>query len=69
MKYLLLLPLCLIPACSTTNITKLAQAMSKDNAHIHIEVKSIYGTVTFDREMPANCGTNVTETKTTVLRQ
>jgi len=69
MRYLLLLPLCLISACSTTNITKLAQAMSKDNAHIHIEVKSIYGTVTFDREMPVGCATNVTKTETTILRQ
>jgi hypothetical protein len=66
-----LIPLCLIAlcGCSTTNITKLAQAMSKDNAHVHIEVRSVYGVITFDREMPVNSGTNVTKTETTILRQ
>ncbi len=59
----LILLLCLpLVGCSTTNITKLAQAMSKDNAHVHIEVKSIYGTVTFDREMPQGPMTNIQTT-------
>ncbi len=70
MKYLFLfLILILLTSCSTTNITKLAGAMAKDNAHIHIEVHSPWGTMTLDREMPANCGTNVTKTETTILRQ
>lgn len=67
MRYLLLLLLC--SGCSTTNVTKFAQAMSKDTAHIHLEIYSPYGKVIFDREMPASCGTNVTKTETTVLRQ
>ena len=41
--------------CSTTNITKLVEAASKDPAAVQIRVTSIYGTVTYQR---ANPGTN-----------
>lgn len=68
MKKLLPILLLSLTGCSTTNITKLTQALAKDNAHVHIEIKSIYGTVTFDREMPNPYGTNVVTTSTAILR-
>jgi hypothetical protein len=51
-----LLPLCLMAlcGCSTTNITKLAQAMAKDNATIFFSVSSVYGTVKFIRTNPGS---------------
>lgn len=62
---ILLLSLC---GCATTNITEMTKALSKDNAHVHIEVRSPWGTVTFDREMPNPYGTNVVTTSTAILR-
>lgn len=45
----LLLCLCLTAGCSTTNITKLVGALSKDPACVAVQVTSVYGTVTFVR--------------------
>ena len=63
-KLLLLSPL--LFGCSTTNITKLAQQFKDDKAHVHVEIRSIYVTVIFDREMPAAPGTNIETTVKTV---
>ena len=59
-----LLPLCLVAlcGCSTTNITKLVEAAAKDNAKVRIEVKTIYGTLVYEREMPQPTGTNFQST-------
>lgn len=50
MKKLLLLailsPFC---GCSTTNITKLTQALAKDPAIVVVKVGTVYGTVNFTR--------------------
>lgn len=43
---ILLLCLC---GCSTTNISKLVQALSKDPATIRIRVTSVYGTMDVTR--------------------
>ncbi len=40
----------LLCGCSSTNITKLVQAAAKDPAKVHIEVRSPWGTVTYDRD-------------------
>ena len=68
MRRFLALLLCGLCGCSTTNLTKVLEAAGKDHAHWHIEVKSIYGSVTIDREMPQGAGTNVTTTSTAVIR-
>ncbi len=44
---ILLISMC---GCSSTNITKLVQAAAKDPAKVHIEVRSPWGTVTYDRD-------------------
>jgi len=66
MKKLLPLLLCLC-GCSTTNITKLVEAAAKDPAHVHIEVRSVYGVITYDRSFPEPVGTNVETTVKTVI--
>jgi hypothetical protein len=35
--------------CSTTNITKLTQALAKDPAIVVVSVNSVYGTIKFTR--------------------
>ncbi len=55
MKYLLLFPLLiLLPACSTTNITKLAEQLKNDPATVDIQVQTIYGSLIFHRQFPTN---------------
>jgi uncharacterized lipoprotein len=59
----LLLGIVLLSGCSTTNITKLVQAAAKDPAKVHIEVRSPWGTITYDRDNSLAAGghrTNVT---------
>jgi hypothetical protein len=38
-----------LTGCSTTNISKLVQALSKDPATVAISVQSVYGTMYFMR--------------------
>lgn len=46
MKTILALSLLLVlTGCSTTNISKLTQALSKDPAIVSVKVSSVYGTV------------------------
>ena len=47
MKLLALLLLC--AGCSTTNITKLTQALAKDPAIVVLKVGTVYGTINFTR--------------------
>ena len=49
MKRWFLIPLLLLPGCSTTNITKLTEALAKDPAIVVIKVGTVYGTVNFTR--------------------
>ena len=54
----LLISLSIVPllaGCSTTNITKLALALSKDQAAVRVRVMTPYGSIEYDR---ANPGTN-----------
>jgi hypothetical protein len=53
MKTLLCL-LLLCAGCSTTNVTKLVQALAKDPATVAVQVTSVYGTVTFVRVNDTN---------------
>jgi hypothetical protein len=39
----------LLTGCSTTNVTKLVGALSKDPACVAVQITSVYGTVTFVR--------------------
>jgi uncharacterized lipoprotein YajG len=39
----------LLTGCSSTNITKLVGALSKDPACVAVQITSVYGTVTFVR--------------------
>lgn len=48
-KLLLLVSLSLLSGCSTTNITKLTQALAKDPAIVVVKVGTVYGTVNFTR--------------------
>jgi hypothetical protein len=53
MKTLIITAVLLLCAgCSTTNISKLVQAASKDPATVHLRVSSIYGTVDYWRINP-----------------
>jgi len=52
---LLALPLC---GCSTTNISELVKAAAQDPAKVHLEVRSVYGIVTYDRQFPDGWRTN-----------
>jgi hypothetical protein len=54
MKIILLLLLCGMTGCSTTNITKLVGALAKDPATVAISVQSVYGTVYFLRTGTTN---------------
>jgi hypothetical protein len=45
----LYLPLLLLTGCSTTNITKLTEALAKDPAIVVIKVGTVYGTVNLTR--------------------
>ena len=54
MKTLLLLGICFLTGCSTTNITKLVGALAKDPATVAISVQSVYGTVYFLRTGSTN---------------
>ena len=47
--------LVLCQGCSTTNITKLTEALAKDQAIVVVNVGSVYGTVKFTR---VGCVTN-----------
>ncbi len=51
MKYLLLV-LIGLSGCSTTNISKLVEAASKDSATVVLKVGSVYGTVSYTRTNP-----------------
>lgn len=53
-KLLLVLPI-LIGGCSTTNITKLTEALAKDPAIVVLNIGTVYGTVKFTR---VGCITN-----------
>jgi hypothetical protein len=44
-----LLACLLLSGCSTTNITKLTEALAKDPAIVVVKVSSVYGTVNFTR--------------------
>lgn len=57
-KLLFCLPLLLV-GCSTTNITKLVGALSKDPACVAIQVTSVYGTVTLVRVGDTNRQVNI----------
>ena len=46
-KFLFLAMVC--TGCSSTNITKLVQALAKDPATVAVSVQSVYGTVYFMR--------------------
>lgn len=48
-KLLLLLPLVALAGCSSTNITKLAVALAKDESTTMLTVTSVYGTVKYIR--------------------
>lgn len=48
------LSLLFLTGCSTTNITKLVQALGKDPATVAVQVTSVYGTVTFVRVNDTN---------------
>ena len=49
MKLLSALLLLACAGCSTTNITKLTQALAKDPAIVVIKVGTVYGTINFTR--------------------
>lgn len=49
MKRLLVLLPILLCGCSTTNITKLTNALAKDPAIVVVKVTSIYGSVSLTR--------------------
>ena len=53
-KLLFILPL-LIGGCSTTNISKLTEALAKDPAIVVVNIGTVYGTVKFTR---VGCITN-----------
>lgn len=38
-----------LTGCSSTNITKLTQALAKDPAIVVVKISSVYGTVAFTR--------------------
>lgn len=65
----LLLVLSLCGGCAPTNISKLVHELGNDRAHVHIEVRSVYGVVTYDREMPSGPGTNIETTVRTTVKQ
>jgi hypothetical protein len=48
-RLFLLLPMFVLAGCSTTNITKLTEALAKDPAIVVIKVGTVYGTVNFTR--------------------
>lgn len=48
--------LCLT-GCSTTNITKLTQALANDGAVVTVSVSSVYGTIKVTRVGPQTNGT------------
>ena len=48
------LSLLLLCGCSTTNVTRLVQALAKDPATVAVQVTSVYGTVTFVRVNDTN---------------
>lgn len=50
----LLLLASLAGGCSTTNITSLVQALSKDPATVALSVQSVYGTMYFMRTANTN---------------
>lgn len=54
MKKLALLLLVVANGCSTTNITELVKALSKDPATVAISVQSVYGTTYFMRTGSTN---------------
>jgi hypothetical protein len=57
---LVVVVLCLT-GCSTTNITKLTQALAADGAVVTVKVSSIYGTLSVTRVGPqTNCAASVT---------
>ena len=65
----LVLFLSLLCGCAPTNISKLVHELGNDRAHVHIEVRSVYGVVTYDREMPSGPGTNIETTMRTTVKQ
>jgi len=48
-KLLCILSLIALTGCSSTNITKLVQALSKDPATSVIKISTVYGTVNYTR--------------------
>ena len=55
MKRILLLPLLALPlmgGCMTNNAAKLAAALAKDPATVHLRVTTIYGVIEFSRTAP-----------------
>jgi hypothetical protein len=51
---LLLLLICPLVGCSTTNISKLVRELAKDPATVAISVQSVYGTMYFMRTVATN---------------
>jgi uncharacterized lipoprotein YajG len=45
----------LFTGCSSTNITQMVTALSKDPAAVHVSIMTPYGSIVYDR---ANPGTN-----------
>ncbi len=66
-RILLLLPL-LIGGCSTTNITKLTQALAKDPAIVVVSVGTVYGTLKFTRVGSVTNGMTVSPDGTVTVR-
>ena len=58
MKALILLPVLALPlllsGCTTSNAAKLAAALAKDPATVHLRVTSIYGVIEFSRTAPTS---------------
>jgi hypothetical protein len=52
MRFWLLFLLLGLSGCSTTNISKLAQSLAKDDATVVVKVGSVYGTGFFVRTNP-----------------
>jgi hypothetical protein len=71
MKIACLLVLTALCGCSTTNITKMTEALAQDPANVDVEVRSPWGTVSFHRSNPGFSGTNsnaILVTPTTTLK-
>ena len=67
-KLLLFAPLVILAGCSTTNITKLTQALAKDPAIVVVNVGTVYGTVKFVRVGSVTNGMTISPDGTVSVR-